>query len=46
MAVRGIPSLVWYVAFKGRLAAYKKDVVAKVEATETGKEPAKKSGWF
>lgn len=46
MAVRGIPSLVWYVAFKGRLAAYKKDIVAKVEAIETGKEPAKKSGWF
>jgi len=46
MAVRGIPSFVWYLAFKGRLAAYKKDVVAKVEAIESGKEPAKKSGWF
>lgn len=46
MAVRGIPSLVWYLAFKGRLAHYKKDVVAKVEAIESGKKPAKKSSWF
>ncbi len=46
MAVRSIPSFVWYLAFKGRLAHYKKDVVAKVEAIESGKEPAKKSGWF
>mmetsp|Transcript_26961 Transcript_26961/g.41475 ORF Transcript_26961/g.41475 Transcript_26961/m.41475 type:complete len:159 (+) Transcript_26961:46-522(+) len=46
MTVRSIPSFVWYLAFKGRLASYKKDVVAKVEAIESGKEPAKKSGWF
>ena len=46
MAVRSIPSFVWYLAFKGRLANYKKNVVAKVEAIESGVEPAKKSGWF
>ncbi|KAL7427978.1 hypothetical protein ACHAXM_001077 [Skeletonema potamos] len=46
MAARSIPSFVWFLAFKGRLAHYKKDVVAKVEAIESGKEPTKKSGWF
>jgi hypothetical protein len=45
MKERNIPAFVWFLAFKGRLAHYKKDVVAKVEAIESGK-PAKKSGWF
>lgn len=46
MASRGIPAFVWYLAFKGRLAHYYEDVVAKVEAIESGKETAKKLGWF
>ena len=47
MKVRGILSFVWYVAFKGRLTHYLKDVVEKVDAIESGKPiEKKKSGWF
>ena len=48
MKIRGIPSFVWYLAFKPRLNHYTKDVVAKVEAIESGEQPSarKKSSWL
>ena len=50
MKERHIPFFVWHVAFKGRLAHYTSDMVAKVDAIKSGEEPvqlgSKKSGWF
>lgn len=47
MKARNIPSFVWFVAFKGQLSHYKEDMVAKVEAITSGKQPrVKESGWF
>mmetsp|Transcript_16321 Transcript_16321/g.35442 ORF Transcript_16321/g.35442 Transcript_16321/m.35442 type:complete len:261 (+) Transcript_16321:127-909(+) len=50
MKERGIPFFVWHVAFKGRLAHYTSDMVAKVDAIKSGVEPvqskSKKAGWF
>ena len=47
MKERGIPFFVWHVAFKGRLAHYRSDMVSKVDAIRRGEEPeAKKTAWF
>jgi hypothetical protein len=47
MKARNIPSFVWFVAFKGQLSHYKEDMVAKVEAITSGKQPrVKEAGWF
>ena len=47
MKARNIPSFVLFVVFKSQLSHYKEDMVAKVEAITSGKQPrVKESGWF